>query len=210
MPSEEIKAMGTIDEALAKVKDNAAIERILRWAVDKYKVEGLDFQKGSSGTGGGEVETPGNMGQQIPPATENEIPGIAMYNGDDKITFTFQDIKAKNARDAAVRLALVTCHVYKHFTGKDEMPRAKILTPLLKSWRLTSGSVVGAIADHRGIISEGGKKNSTLKLDFHAKKDAKTVIEEILNKDVAGKWKPKTTIKKSKKKSSKKRAKKKS
>ena len=208
MASEEIKAMGTIDEALSKVKDEEAVQRILKWAVDKFKVEGVQIPVDNSG--GDEGGTQGNTGQQSPPVTENEIPGIAMYNGDDKITFRFQDIKAKNARDAAVRLALVTCHVYKHFTGKDEMPRAKILTPLLKNWRLTSGGVLSAISDHRGIISEGGTKNCTLKLDFHAKKDAKTVIEQILNKDVAGKWKPKTTIKKPKKKTSKKRVKKQS
>jgi len=200
MPSEEIKAMGTIDEALAKVKDDAAVERILRWVVDKYKVEGLDFHKGSSGTGGGEGETPGNTGQQKPSVTKKEIPGIAVYKGDDNITFTFQDVKAKNASDAAVRLALVACHVYKHFTEKEEMPRAKILAPLLKNWRLTSGSVLSAISEHRGIISEGGKKYSTLKLDFHAKKQAVAVIKEILNKDVNGKWKPTATKKKSKKK----------
>ena len=132
MASEEIKAMGTIDEALSKVKDEEAVQRILKWAVDKFKVEGVQIPVGNSV--GDEVGTQDNTGQQIPSATKNEIPGIAVYNGDDNIKFTFQDVKAKNARDAAVRLALVSCHVYKHFTGKDEMPRTKILKPFLISF----------------------------------------------------------------------------
>lgn len=127
---------------------------------------------------------------------ENEIPGIAIYDGDNNIKFTFRDIKAKNAKDAAVRLALVSTYVHEQFTGEKIAPRQLTLTPLLKDWRINCGNSRAAIVAHKGIIAEGQNK---VQLDSHAKNEAEEIIRQINDESVVGKWKPSATKRKHKK-----------
>lgn len=207
MPSEEIKAIGAIEDALAKIKDEEAIQRILKWAADKYKVKiPVGTGGGNGGSKSGDDPPPDDKSKKTALVSGNEIHGIAVYNPDDgTIDFTFRDLKAKNATNAAVRLALLSTYIYEQFTGEECAPRQLILTPLLKDYRINRGSSRLAIINHKGIIADG---RTSVKLDSTAKKEAIQIIKEILDKDFKGNWNPnkvgkkKLTKKKVKKKNS--------
>ncbi len=125
----------------------------------------------------------------------NEIPGIAILEEDGSIRFTIRDIKAKSAIDAGLRLCLVAAFVNEKFNGQEELDRQSILKPLLDDWRVNNGNTRDAINKHRGIINT----RSTVKLDSHAKKEAEKIINEILDDEYEGKWKPSDVGKSAKK-----------
>jgi hypothetical protein len=84
-----------------------------------------------------------------------------------------------------VRLAYITIYACEKLTG-ESLSSPKILTPLLKAWRLYNGNTRARLAKDRGIIRSG----DFLTLDAHAKLDAERFIEEIHNPDVQGSWRP--------------------
>ena len=133
-----------------------------------------------------------------PPTTvnqENEIPGIAIKNTDGSIQFTFRDIKAKSAADAGIRITLLAALVHEKLTGQEELSRKKILNPLLEDWRVYDGNLRDAINEHRGIINT----RTTIKLDSHAKDEAKKIIQEVLDDSIVGKWNPSNVSKSTRK-----------
>ena len=202
MPSEEIKAMGAIEDVLGKIKDEETCQRIVKWAVDKYGLGDISILGSGSGIPNQIQQKPV---QPNPPKTPNEIPGIATHNKQDSsMKFTIRDLKAKNAKNAAVRLALVSTYIYEKFTGETTAPRQRILTPLLKDYRINRGSSRAAIIDHKGIIAVG---RNNIQLDSHAKIEAENIIAEILSDDVEGGWSP-TNVRKYKANAKKKAAKK--
>ncbi|NIM05766.1 MAG: hypothetical protein GTO55_05965 [Armatimonadetes bacterium] len=176
MADNEMEALAAVDKALSRISDQAAKNRILKWAIDKH---GTELKE----------ETPR-------PETGNEIPGIAMLDADDKIHLTIRDIKAKSANDAAVRLALVAIRAHEKLTGQQEVSSRKVVVPILKGWRAYDGNTRVALADYRGIQ----RKGDLLYLDSHARTEADAIIREINDPQVKGNWTPKRQRGKSKRK----------
>ncbi|HAL44645.1 MAG TPA: hypothetical protein DCP47_01790 [Phycisphaerales bacterium] len=83
--------------------------------------------------------------------------------------------------------------MHEKLTGNPILHRQKILVPLLEDWRINNGNSRRAIGQHRGILPNG---RSEFKLDSHAKTQADTIIKEILNDEIKGKWNPNTVGKK--------------
>lgn len=127
-------------------------------------------------------------GDPTPSEVEDEIPGIAIREGDGTIKFTIRDIKAKNAKDAGIRLTLVAAYVHERLTGNPEISRKDILNPLLKSWRAYDGNIRGAISKHRGILQGAGR--DLIKLDTHARNEAEDIIKQMEDEEYSGTWKP--------------------
>lgn len=180
MPTTEIEAIKSIDDALSSL-DQATIDRILKWALDKYSsmaditnknlIEALDGTSQDS-------STVNNL--------EKELPGIAKILNDGTFQLTVRDLKAKNTNDAAIRLVHVILFAYEKLTGDTAVSSRHIITPLLKLWRAYTGNTRGAIYKHKGILKSGDK----ISLDAHSKKEAEIYINEILDKDIKGNWKP--------------------
>lgn len=135
----------------------------------------------------------------------NEIPGIACISDSGEFKLTVRDIKAKNAKDAAIRLVHIIVYAYEKLK-KEAVSSRKVVTPILKQWRLHTGSIRGTIANLPGIIRD----RDNLSLDVHAKRDAEKYIKDVSDDTVQGKWKPsykgRKKVKKKKTVSKKKRA----
>lgn len=115
----------------------------------------------------------------------NEIPGIACISDSGEFKLTVCDIKAKNAKDAAIRLVHIIVYAYEKLK-KEAVSSKKVVTPILKQWRVYMGSVREAIAQLPGLIRDG----DNLSLDVHAKRDAEKYIKDVSDDTVQGKWKP--------------------
>jgi hypothetical protein len=115
-----------------------------------------------------------------------EMPGIAMITSDNEFALTLRDLKAKSQLDAARRLAHVAIYSYARLFKTSDMPSVEV-TGLLKSWRVYDGNSRAMIANSQGLIrtKEGG-----IALDAHAKQEAESYIEEILNPEIKGTWAP--------------------
>ncbi len=178
----EIDVMKAIDESFSKL-DNDAQLRVLNWASQKFcngKIDAVANQKQQPLSGSG-TEKPDSY-----TTLKNEIPGIARIDSDGNFHLTARDIKAKNTNDAAVRITHVIIWAYERLTGDNEVSSKDIVPPLLKQWRAYTGNTRKALSNHKGILRNGSK----LSLDAHSKKDAENYVDDILNNDVTGKWKP--------------------
>lgn len=191
MPSKEIETMAAIEEALEGLEDDER-QRILKWAIEKYKIIPIPTLPQDANS----EENVNAESIDDKKTNGKEIPGIAILEEDKTITFTIRDLKAKNANDAGVRLALVAAYVNEKLTGNKILSRKKILKPLLGDWRIDNGNIRSAILAHRGIVPVSRYE---LKLDSHAKTEANKIIKEILDESTNGKWRPAKVGKKAKK-----------
>ena len=60
------------------------------------------------------------------------------------------------------------------------------LTPILKQWRVYDGNTRAKLGADKGILRDG----DTLTLDAHARRLAEQFIDDVLNPEIEGKWKP--------------------
>jgi hypothetical protein len=114
-----------------------------------------------------------------------EIPGIARITDTGEMKITIRDLKAKNARDAVVRLSHIAVWAHETLTGQPLSSR-KGLTPILKEWRIYSGNARSWLAHNKGFIRSG----DSLMLDAHARRDAEAYAADVTNDDVTGIWRP--------------------
>ena len=56
---------------------------------------------------------------------KKEIPGIAKMQDNGNFKLTVRDPKAKNANDAAIRLAHIVIHAYTELTGESSVSSKK-------------------------------------------------------------------------------------
>lgn len=136
--------------------------------------------------------------QSMPPMPDETIPtgfeDIASISSDGNFHVSVRDLKAKNALDAAKRLAYVAIKTYTQLSGEKSVSRRKIITPLLRAWRLDDGNTRSKMATDPGIRKDGDQYS----LDIHAQKEADEFIIQIRDPDISGQWRPgeKTTTRK--------------
>jgi hypothetical protein len=184
----EIVAMGQISAALQALEDPAARQRVLSYVLARF-AEGELISAGGKPSGGA---IPAQRTELVPRKVEQsdssakEIPGIGRLTEDGQFRITIRDLKAKSGLDAATRLAHVAIYTWQRLTG-EPMSSRRILTPVLKEWRLYDGNTRHKLAGDRGILRDG----DNLTLDAHARADAERFMEDILNPEIQGTWRPK-------------------
>lgn len=176
MSDNEFDVMKTIHRALKPLKDDA-IARILHYFNKWFEARNSDFEPVK--VVGGKQSSPGDN------SASQEINGIARLTDSGEMCFTIQDIKAKSANDAAVRLYIVGIQAYNILKNESSVP-SKMLVQLLKDHRCYDGNTRRAIAQHKGIMQNGYMRS----LDVHAKKEAEKIIREIQDDGFEGRWKP--------------------
>jgi len=177
----EADLMKEFGDICAKSNNKATLDRVLRWALDRFGMGGMPPAVGQKKgkldnnviIAEGEVDT-------------KEIPGIAILSEDGQFRLTVRDLKAKNLKDAAIRLVHVAIRAYTKLTGKTTAPSKNVILPLLKDWRVYDGNTRVAISRHKGVLRKGDE----MSLDFHSQNDADQFIEEILDENVKGAWSP--------------------
>lgn len=198
----EVEALMQVDSAFAALDDQEARNRILRWAMDKYANQ-LILGTQQADLKGGDVSDADSRERNTPRVSGNEMPGIAKLIGEE-LKIIARDIKAASTNDAAIRLELMAIRAHEKLTGSESVSSRHVITPILKSWRCYTANTRKAIANHKGIIRTG----DMLSLDHHAKSEADQYIEECLDPNVEGSWKPSSSGRKSSKKGASKKAKK--
>lgn len=189
---EEIEAIVAISKVLSKIVDQAMRKRILSWACEKYaEMPAAVTPTARLGTAAPSAATI----SPLPEATSKEIPGVAILEDDGKIQFTIRDPKAKSAADAGIRSTLVAILVHERLTGKPEASSKNLVVPLLRDWRIYDGNIRQALADHKGIIRAG----DSMRLDSYAKAEAESILQQIQDPEIQGKWNPNQVGKKGKK-----------
>lgn len=177
----EFNAMKKIGAVLGSLKDIKTRERVLGWAFNKFipstKIENPAFniknEYQEEVISSGKVMVKGN-----------EIPGIAVLNGNGSLDITIRDLKAKNLKDAAIRFALVFIRAYEKLTGKNSVSSRKQLSPAMRDYRIYDGNTRHAIANYRGI----NRNRDLLSLDSVAKREADNIISEIGDDKIKTKW----------------------
>jgi hypothetical protein len=181
----EIAAIAAISLAISKLPDSDARRRVLSYVFARYLPEGSVLSVSSPPS----LPQPATSVAPSPVAvvelTQRELPGVARLTDAGELRITARDLKAKSGLDAAVRLAHVAIYAHERLTGQPLSSR-KGLTPLLKEWRLYDGNARARLAKERGIIRSG----DSLTLDAHARRDAERYVEEILNEELTGQWRP--------------------
>jgi hypothetical protein len=183
----EIAAIAAISAALSSLADTEARRRVLSYVLSRYLPDfpvpvGATVSSTTASIGRSPtslVETP-SFGH-----SPREIPGVIHITDAGELKITARDLKAKSGLDAAVRLAYLAIYASEKLTGQP-LSSPKSLTPLLKQWRLYDGNTRTRLAKDKGIIRSG----ENLSLDAHGKLDAERFIEEILNPEVQGQWRP--------------------
>lgn len=182
-----ILEMPKIAEVVKKFPENMQKEVFDR-LVTEFNGSNNSTQTSSSSSSSSEVIKPEIKPKPI--TSENNFAGICTQRS-EKYHFTARDLKAKSARDAAKRLIYVVVYSYKQIMGEDTVSRKEVLNPLLEKWRLNNANTRGYISNDRGILQNG----DLLSLDFHAEKEAKMFITEILDENKEGKWSPESSKK---------------
>ena len=171
MSRDELQVMRAVDELLGEL-DAEARQRVLAWAAAKFSV--------------GPVLGAKSFREDAQHAAE--MPGIAVIRN-QRLEVVLSDLKAQSGVDAAIRLAHVVLFAYERLTGERSASTRKVLVPILREWRLYDGNTRARLAGCRGIV----RKGDLVSLDAPAKRYAQSVIDEILNPDVPGRWHPPVT-----------------
>lgn len=173
----EVAAINAVNAALSELEDPEGRARVLRWANERF----LPRSAGRTGV----VSQPllVTAGDQ---SSTREVPGIAKLLDDGSFRLTLRDPKAKNTRDAAIRLALITIRAYTQLTGEPSTSSRKTVVPTLKYWRAYDGNTRTDLARYRGLLRAG----DALSLDAHAIQEADRFIHEALDGSTSGAWKP--------------------
>ena len=173
----EVDAINAVNAALSELEDPEGRARVLRWANERF----LPRSAGRTGA----VSQPAvvTAGDQ---SSTREVPGIAKLLDDGNFRLTLRDPKAKNTRDAAIRLALITVRAYTQLTGEASASSRKIVVPTLKYWRAYDGNTRTDLARYQGLLRSG----DALSLDAHAIQEADRYIQEALDGNTSGAWKP--------------------
>ena len=177
---DELECMRTIDQSLQGMPDDTTRTRIANWVASKYLGLGIYVSARKPSTavlgsaGRSETETVG------------EIAGIAKLSQSGEVQLTVRDFKAKSTNDAAIRLVHVLIWATKKLTGEASASSKHSIVPWLRKYRCYDGNTRGAIAKDKGLVRDGDQ----LSLDFHAEQNAERFMEEILNPEIEGKWKP--------------------
>jgi hypothetical protein len=183
----EILAMAQISAALQALDDPTARQRVLSYVLARF-AEGEVISTSARIAHGGTLShrtdvAPARL--ESPSSAAKEIPGIGRLTEDGQLRITIRDLKAKSGLDAATRLAHVSIYAWQQLTG-EPMSSRRTLTPILKEWRLYDGNTRHRLAVDRGILRDG----DNLTLDAHARADAEHFMEEILNPEMQGSWRP--------------------
>ncbi len=181
----EIAAISAISSALSKLADSEERRRVLSYVLARYLPEGNALSALPPALSAQPVSSMAPSPVAVIEHTQRELPGVARLTDTGELRITARDLKAKSGLDAGVRLAHVAIYAHERLTGQPLSSR-KGLTPLLKEWRLYDGNVRHRLANERGII----RSEDSLSLDAHARRDAERYIEEILNDELHGQWKP--------------------
>lgn len=104
-----------------------------------------------------------------------EIPGIALLNGDGDLKITLREVPGKTTNEKARQLAYIIIRVSEIFTGEPSVSSKRVLSPILKEWRLYTGNTRGVLAKDKGIVRDG----DNLSLDVPAKKEADRILEQL-------------------------------
>ena len=183
----EIVAISQISSALQAIEDPVARRRVLSYVLARFS-DGTIGPPLLSAT----LAKTSAASLAVSPAViemnaagAKEIAGVARLTDDGQLRITIRDLKAKNGLDAATRLALVAIYAHQELVGQP-MSSRRGLTPILREWRLYDGNTRARLARNRGILRDG----DNLTLDAHAKLEAQHHIEDILNPEVQGTWRP--------------------
>jgi len=176
----EIQALSTIIDAIEGVENQDAINRILKYVLNKFGDEDTPAKPSRRHCSDNEQE------EENGNESGNEIPGIALVSDSGVFKLTVRDPKAKNTKDAAIRLALVTIYAYCQLTKEKSASSKKIVKPILENWRAYTGNTRNSLAQHAGILRDG----DALSLDHHATMEAEQIMNDIKDQNVVGKWQP--------------------
>lgn len=178
---DEVAAIAAINTALSKLADATARRNVLAYINARY----LRAPPASAGFPAPVTSSVTPSPLSVVEHTQQELPGIARLTEAGDLKITVRNLKAKNTLDAAVRLAHIAIYAHARLTDKPLSSR-KGLTPILKEWRLYDGNTRARLAKEKGIVRDG----DALTLDTHAQRDAERYIEEVLNEELTGQWKP--------------------
>jgi hypothetical protein len=194
----EIAAIAAVGAALSKLDDEEARRRVIDYIVDRFApkvapADGAAVAEAPTSCLMPTYRAPNVSGALAAPRSSvagmglvpREIPGIARITDTGEMKITVRDLKAKNARDAVVRLSHITIWAHEKLTGLPLSSR-KGLTPILKEWRIYSGNARSWLANNKGFIRSG----DSLMLDAHARRDAEAYAADVVNDDVTGTWRP--------------------
>lgn len=184
-PDAEIAAIAAISSALSNLADSEARRRVLSYVFARYLPEGNALSAVPASLSAQPATSMAASPVAVIELTQRELPGVARLSDNGDLRITARDLKAKSGLDAGVRLAHVAIYAHERLTGQPLSSR-KGLTPLLKEWRLYDGNVRARLAKERGII----RSDDSLSLDAHARRDAERYVDEILNDELHGQWKP--------------------
>jgi hypothetical protein len=177
MSDQEIKAIAAINDALSTITDPDTRFRILKWANEKFGYQTKSLPDANLDP----LST--ERSQQIK-ITKNELPGIAKITANGEFHLTVRDVKASSAKDAAIRLTHIVIKAYSLLTDQQGVSSKKIVIPILRNWRVYDGNTRHALANHKGILRNGGE----LLLDVHAAKEADRYIKDVLDPKIEGTW----------------------
>lgn len=180
----EVTAIATISRVLARLEDAEARKRVISYVLARYVGTNISTVMPSNNTLSPTIPTQAS-GSAVSETSSREIAGIARVTESGELRITIRDLKARSGLDAAVRLAHVAIYAHVVLLGIP-MSSAKGLTPILKMWRLYDGNTRTRLAREKGIVRSG----DDLALDAHATRDAQRFIEEILDPNVEGSWRP--------------------
>ena len=202
----EIAAIGAISAALARLPDADARRRVITYVLSRYLPDSTTKPSAAPSPWEHTIQPGAHVHGSVPSSWENtiqpgahvygyainteqsqrEIAGVARLTESGELRITARDLKAKSGLDAAMRLAYIAIYAHELLTNLPFSSR-KGLTPLLKEWRLYDGNARAKLSRERGIIRSG----DNLSLDAHARLDAERYVNDILDVDIKGSWKPK-------------------
>jgi len=173
MSDQELTVLQKVVDLLASVDEDAR-KRIHRYVTQRFTLSA-------------EPSHPSSPRPQLNGSTPTglEVPGVALLTDDGSLRITVRDLKARNAIDAAKRLTYVAIAAFEQLTGSSPSSR-KIVTPILKDWRLYDGNTRHMISADKGILRSG----DSLSLDLHARNEAEHFMSEIVDEQVTGTWRP--------------------
>ena len=182
----EADAIKAISKALRVLPDNSSRELVLEFVANRFSLQMPRRFSEAAILKPVVIELAKTVAISAAADRKNgEIAGIAKVSDSGELKITIRELKANSGLNAALRLAHIAIHACESLLERGMSSRNE-LTPILKQWRVYDGNTRAKLGADKGILRDG----DTLTLDAHARRLAEQFIDDVLNPEVEGKWKP--------------------
>lgn len=169
----EIEAMKSVAEALENLEEGERL-RVFEWAKAKFGISNKNLTKELSSSIAQSEEM---TNQKI----ENEFSDVAEIDGSNfKI---ISDLKAKSMRDAAIRIAYLTCYLRRKMLGEEKTNVSEIISQIKDHAAFDSNT-----SRHINLRDLMKDSEGYIKLTRPAEKKAEEIINELRNASIKGTW----------------------